>query len=60
MGVTAMEIWWALVIIGGPLVLGLVLGLSKLRNKTSRADMQRTENATRDLYKDLADKPDPS
>ncbi|HEX8415803.1 MAG TPA: hypothetical protein VF637_18260 [Sphingomicrobium sp.] len=55
-----MEIWWALVIIGGPLVLGLVLGLSKLRNKTSRADMQRTENATRDLYKDLADKPDPS
>ena len=55
-----MEFWWGLVIIGGPLVLGLVLALSKLRNKTTRADMQRTEAGTRELYKDLADKPDPS
>jgi hypothetical protein len=43
---------WALINIVGPLLLLLALAWAVLRNrKSSRADIERTEQATRDLYK---------
>ena len=44
---------WALINIVGPLLLLLVLAWALLRNrKSSQAEVDRTEQATRDLYKE--------
>ena len=54
---------WALINIVGPLLLLVVLAWAVLRNrKSSRAEVDRTEQATRDLYKeeDAAHKDDNS
>ena len=44
---------WGLITIVGPLLLLLVLAWVLIRNrKTSQADVDRTEQATRDLYRE--------
>lgn len=45
---------WAIVVIGGFLVLGLAIAIAKLRNKATPAQDRRTEQATHDLYKEQA------
>jgi hypothetical protein len=43
---------WSLITIVGPLLLALVVLWALLKNrKSSRSDIERTEQATRDLYK---------
>ncbi len=43
---------WALINIVAPLLLVLAIGWALYRNrKSSRAEIERTERATRDLYK---------
>ncbi|WP_106640582.1 hypothetical protein [Allosphingosinicella vermicomposti] len=43
---------WSLITIIGPILLALVILWAMLRNrKASRRDVDRTEQATRDLYK---------
>jgi hypothetical protein len=43
---------WGIINIVGPLLLGLVILWALLKNrKSSRAEIDRTEAATRDLYK---------
>jgi len=41
---------WTLVTIVGPLLLGAVLIWAIIRNRTSRTDLKRTEDATRRNY----------
>jgi hypothetical protein len=43
---------WAIVVVGGFIVLGLALAFAKLRNKTTPEQKARTEAATRELYKE--------
>jgi len=43
---------WAFVVIGGFIILGLALAYAKFRNKTTPAQDARTEQATRDMYKE--------
>ena len=44
---------WALINIVGPLLLLIVLAWALLRNrKSSQAEIDRTEQATRDLYRE--------
>ncbi|MEA3052048.1 MAG: hypothetical protein QOG72_951 [Sphingomonadales bacterium] len=44
---------WAIINIVGPLLLAAVLLWALLRNrKSSRSDVDRTEQATRDLYRE--------
>jgi hypothetical protein len=45
---------WAIVVIGGFLVLGLAIAIAKLRNKATPSQERRTEQATHDLYKEQA------
>lgn len=47
--------FWGFVIIGGPILLGLVLIFVIVSNKrkNSPADIARTEQATRDLHRQL-------
>ena len=43
---------WSLITIVGPLLLALVVLWAMLKNrKSSRGEIERTEQATRDLYK---------
>ena len=46
---------WAMVTIGGPILLGIVLIFVMLSNRRHRTpeEMRRTESATRDLYRRL-------
>ncbi|KXU30259.1 hypothetical protein A0J57_21205 [Sphingobium sp. 22B] len=46
---------WAMVTIGGPILLGIVLIFVMLSNRRHRTpeEMRRTEDATRDLYRRL-------
>jgi len=41
---------WGIAIVIGPILLALVLLWAIIRNRQSRADRQRTEDATRELY----------
>lgn len=41
---------WSLLTVIGPLVLAAVILWAVLRNRTSRREKDRTEQATRDLY----------
>jgi hypothetical protein len=43
---------WGLLVVGGPVLLGLVLLWATLNNKRSRAEVQRTERATAQLYEE--------
>ena len=44
---------WGIITIVGPLLLAVVLAWALLRNRKSRpADIERTERATRELYKE--------
>lgn len=43
---------WAIVVVGGFIVLAAALAFAKLRNKTTPVQDARTEQATRDLYKE--------
>jgi type II secretory pathway pseudopilin PulG len=43
---------WAIINIVGPLLLAAVLLWALLRNRRSRRDVDRTEQATRDLYRE--------
>lgn len=43
---------WAFVVIGGFIILGLAIAYAKLRNKSTPEQEARTEQATRDLYKE--------
>ncbi|MDR6789105.1 hypothetical protein J2Y58_002474 [Sphingomonas sp. BE138] len=42
---------WSFVVIAGPIVLVAALLFAMLRNRRSPREEQRTEEATRDLYK---------
>ena len=46
-----MEGFWGFVVIGGPIVLGLVLLWAMLRNKADKGGIERTEAATRENYR---------
>jgi nitrogen fixation-related uncharacterized protein len=41
---------WAIINIVGPLLLVIVIGWAFLRNRRSRQNIDRTEQATRDAY----------
>lgn len=43
---------WSLMTIVGPIILAVVLIWAMMRNRTSKAELDRTESATRDLYRD--------
>ena len=43
---------WGIITILGPLLLIIVIAWAVLRNRTTRSDANRTEQATRDLYKE--------
>jgi len=43
---------WGIITIVGPLLLVAVLAWAALRNRTSRAKKDMTEQATRDLYRE--------
>ncbi|WP_374295014.1 hypothetical protein [Sphingomonas sp.] len=43
---------WGTVVILGPILLALAIGWAMLRNRTSKAKLRQTEQATRDLYDD--------
>lgn len=43
---------WAFIVVGGFIILGLAIAYAKLRNKTTPTQDRRTEQATRDLYKE--------
>lgn len=43
---------WSLMTIVGPIILAVVLIWAMMRNRTSKAELDRTERATRDLYRD--------
>lgn len=43
---------WAFVVIAGFVILGLALAYAKFRNKTTPAEDARTEQATREMYKE--------
>lgn len=43
---------WAIVLVGGFIILALGIAIAKLRNKTTVAQDARTERATHDLYKE--------
>ncbi len=45
---------WSFVVIAGPIILGLALLYAVLRNRRSRADEARTEQATHDLYRETS------
>ncbi|MGZ8310881.1 MAG: hypothetical protein ACXWUP_05475 [Allosphingosinicella sp.] len=41
---------WSLLTIVGPIVLALVIAWAALRNRSSRGEIERSEQATRRLY----------
>ena len=41
---------WGTVVILGPILLALAIGWAMLKNRTSKAKLRQTEQATRDLY----------
>lgn len=43
---------WAFVVIGGFIILALAIAYAKFRNKTTPAEDARTEQATREMYKE--------
>ncbi len=43
---------WSIITIIGPLLLIAVLAWAVLRNRSSRAQIEETEQATRDLYRE--------
>jgi hypothetical protein len=43
---------WGIITILGPLLLILAIAWAVLRNRTSKGSADRTEQATRDLYKE--------
>jgi hypothetical protein len=43
---------WSFVVIAGPIILVIALLWAMLRNRTTRAQDARTEQATRDLYRE--------
>ena len=43
---------WAFVVIGGFLILAAAIAWAKLKNRTSRRQDARTEQATRELYEE--------
>ncbi|OWK28436.1 LPXTG cell wall anchor domain-containing protein [Sphingomonas dokdonensis] len=43
---------WAFVVIAGFVILGLAIAYAKFRNKTTPAEDARTEQATREMYKE--------
>ena len=43
---------WAIVVIGGFVVLGILIAFAKLRNRTTPREEARTEAATRELYRE--------
>ncbi|MFS0738301.1 hypothetical protein ABC347_14750 [Sphingomonas sp. 1P06PA] len=43
---------WSLITIIGPIVLAVVLIWAIFRNRTSKAELDRTEQATRELYRE--------
>lgn len=47
--------YWGIVIIGGPILLGIVLVFVIMSNRRNRhpRDIARTEQATHDLYEEL-------
>ena len=45
---------WSIVVIGGPIVLIAALIFAMTRNRVSRRQHERSEEATRQLYKDGA------
>ena len=45
---------WAIVVIGGPIVLAAVLIWARIRNKPTAHEEAQTDQATRDLYRDQA------
>jgi hypothetical protein len=45
-----MELLWGFVVIGGPIILGLVIAWATLNNRRSAKDEARTEAATRQMY----------
>ena len=42
---------WSIVTIGGPILLALALLWALLRNRAQRGDVERTEQATREVYR---------
>lgn len=46
------ESMWAFVVIGGFVILGIVIAVAKLMNRTTPEQLRRTEEATRELYKE--------
>ena len=47
-----MEGIWGFVVIAGPIILGLALLYALLRNRADRSGIDRTEAATRELYRE--------
>lgn len=47
-----MEGLWAVAIVLGPILLGLALIAGIVTNRRSQAEKQRTETATRELYRE--------
>ena len=43
--------FWGIVVIGGFIILGLALAFAKLRNRTTPEQDRRTEQATREMYR---------
>jgi small neutral amino acid transporter SnatA (MarC family) len=43
---------WAFMVVGGFIILGAAIAFAMLRNKTTASQDRRTEQATRDLYKE--------
>jgi hypothetical protein len=48
-------LWWSLITIVGPIALALVLLWALLRNRAQRRDVGRTEQATREVYREEND-----
>ncbi|MEH3045939.1 hypothetical protein [Sphingomonas adhaesiva] len=45
---------WSFVVIAGPIILALALLYAILRNRRSRGEEARTEQATHDLYRETS------
>ncbi|SEJ76097.1 hypothetical protein SAMN05428950_10358 [Sphingomonas sp. OV641] len=43
---------WAFIVVGGFIILGLAIAFAKLRNRVSPEQERRTEQATREMYKE--------
>ncbi len=46
------DVLWAIVVVGGFIILGLALAYAKLRNRTSPEQLRRTEDATRRMQEE--------